>query len=336
MPPTQRQKFGYADDWAIATRDKSMSWRLKPNPNKTEVCCFHLNTKMAHRQLQVYADNHLLTHNTTPKYLGVTLDRTLSFKQHLQNTAAKLRTRNNIIHKLCGTTWGSNASTLRCSALGLVYSTAEYCAPVWLNSAHTRLVDTQLNTTMRLISGTIKSTPTQWLPLLSFIPPPELRRQNALLKTFKKIQNNPNLPIQNEIANANRNRLRSRNPPTRTAEELRANDFQLNNQWSNIQNEAIPAIRDMPGISTTPPGFGLPRKVWSTLNRIRTGHGDCADFRYKWDQIQRPECDCGAERQTIQHITTECPIRRYDGDPEDFLYATPATIEYIYNLDIKL
>ncbi|XP_060534517.1 uncharacterized protein LOC132706936 [Cylas formicarius] len=65
------------------------SWRLKPNPNKTEVCCFHLNTKMAHRQLQVYADNHLLTHNTTPKYLGVALDRTLSFKQHLQNTAAK-------------------------------------------------------------------------------------------------------------------------------------------------------------------------------------------------------------------------------------------------------
>lgn len=103
-------------------------WRLKWNPNKTAVCCFYLNTKMAHGQLQVYADSHLLRHNSTPKYLEVTLDRTLSFKQHFQNTAAKLRARNNIIQKLCGTTLVSNAPTLPCSALALVYSVAEYCS----------------------------------------------------------------------------------------------------------------------------------------------------------------------------------------------------------------
>ena len=25
-----------------------------------------------------------------------------------------------------------------------------------------------------------------------------------------------------------------------------------------------------------PPGFNLPRRLWSTLNRFRTGHGRCA------------------------------------------------------------
>jgi len=107
-----------------------------------------------------------MKHNYTPKYLSVTLDRTLTFRDHLTNIGAKIRTRNNIITKLVGTLWDSATTTLRSSALALVYSTAEYCAPVWLNSAHTNKVDVQLNQTMRIITGSIKSTPVKWLPTL--------------------------------------------------------------------------------------------------------------------------------------------------------------------------
>lgn len=214
MPETRSRKFGYADDWVLTTQHRSFGeteatlssdlaslgtyfrkWRLRPSPNKTETACFHLSNRAANRQLQVYFEDTLLRHNTHPKYLGVTLDRTLTYKRHLENTAAKLRTRNNILHKLCGTSWGSTADTLRTSALGLAYSTAEYGAPIWLNSAHTQKVDTQLNETMRIISGTLKSTPTDWLPILSHIPPPDFRRKAALLREYKRIQGNPQLPI---------------------------------------------------------------------------------------------------------------------------------------------
>lgn len=356
MPGTESRRFGYADDWAIATRHKLVEnteevltddltelgeyfkrWRLKLNPNKTEVCCFHLNNKMANRELQVHIDNQLLRHNSYPKYLGVTLDRTLSFKKHLENTAAKLRTRNNIIHKLCGTTWGSTATTLRCSALGLVYSAAEYCAPVWMNSSHTKIIDTQLNTTMRLISGTIKTTPTQWLPLLSHIPPPDLRRQNALLREFQKILNNPRLPIHGDVNDANLNRLRSRSPPTRSAMDLRENNFRIIPQWQNVRNDRNnPIMKDMPCITETPPGFNLPRRTWTTLNRIRTGHGNCADFHHKWNRIPSAECECGAEKQTIHHITSECPLRKYEGSVSDFACVTQTSIDYMNKLDIRL
>jgi hypothetical protein len=44
------------------------------------------------------------------------------------------------------------------ASLALVYSIAEYCASVWLITVHVSKVDVQLNNTMRLISGTIKST----------------------------------------------------------------------------------------------------------------------------------------------------------------------------------
>ena len=194
--------------------------RLQPSASKTEVACFHLNNRMANRELSVNFGNRLLHHNRYPKYLGVTFDRTLSFKQHLTKTASKLKTRNNIIQKLCGTSWGSSATTLRCSALGLVYSTAEYCAPVWLNSPHANMVDVQLNHTMRLISGTIRSTPSHWLPVLSHFPPPSIPRSIALVREYNKVLQNPQLLINADIEDIGRNRLRSRKRSIRTATNL--------------------------------------------------------------------------------------------------------------------
>jgi hypothetical protein len=71
-----------------------------------------------------------------PKYLGVNLDRSLTYRAHLERIALKLSTRNNIFTKLAGSGWEANANSLRTATFALVYSTAEYCCPVWLNSCH--------------------------------------------------------------------------------------------------------------------------------------------------------------------------------------------------------
>jgi hypothetical protein len=79
----------------------------------------------------------------------------------------------------------SNAQTLWTAFLALVYSSAEYCAPVWLNSAHVHKLDVQLNNIMRLITGTVKSTELQWLPVLGNIASAKLRREAALFRELK-------------------------------------------------------------------------------------------------------------------------------------------------------
>ena len=91
------------------------------------------------------------------------------------------------------------ANTLRSSALALCYSAAEYCAPVWSRSAHTSQVDVQLNSAMRLISGTVRSTPLPWLPVLSNIEPPALQRKAATDKLVEKIVKRDSWPIQPDI-----------------------------------------------------------------------------------------------------------------------------------------
>ena len=85
----------------------------------------------------------------------------------------------NLIAKLAGTSWGASASTLRTSALTLCYSVAEYCCPVWARSSYTNLIDTQLHSSMRLISGCLKPTQLPWLPVLRNVAPPSLRRTAA-------------------------------------------------------------------------------------------------------------------------------------------------------------
>jgi hypothetical protein len=98
-----------------------------------------------------------IQHVDHPKYLGVTLDRTLTYNAHLTKTSKKVSARFNIVRKLAGTGWGAGAETLRTAALAIVYSTVEYCAPVWLNSVHISKIDVQLNNAMRIISGCVKS-----------------------------------------------------------------------------------------------------------------------------------------------------------------------------------
>jgi len=52
---------------------------------------------------------------------------------------------------------------------------------------HTGLVDVQLNSTMCLVSGTLRSTPLPWLPVLANNEPPALYRKAATDKLVKKI-----------------------------------------------------------------------------------------------------------------------------------------------------
>ena len=112
---------------------------------------FHLHNTNATHELSVYLDDQCHRHECHPTYLGVTLDRTLSYREHLTKTAGKLKKQNNVLMKVVGSTWDASANILWSSALALCYSAAEYCAPVWSCSAHTSQVDVQLNSTMRPI-----------------------------------------------------------------------------------------------------------------------------------------------------------------------------------------
>ena len=93
-----------------------------------------LHNKEAKRTLKVKWNRTYLENTLDPKYLSVTLDQTLSYKQHIHNTNMKVTTRNNLLRKLSSSKWGTSASSIRTTALALSYSVAEYAATVWARS----------------------------------------------------------------------------------------------------------------------------------------------------------------------------------------------------------
>ena len=111
--------------------------------------------------------------------LGVTLNRSLTFNEHINKTKAKVSTRNNILRKLTTSKWGATPQVLRASALALSYSAAEYACPIWERSAHAKRLDPVLNESCRLITGCLKPANADNLYLLAGIAPPEMRREAA-------------------------------------------------------------------------------------------------------------------------------------------------------------
>ena len=137
---------------------------------KTVTTAFHLNNREAKRELKIFNNGKLLPYCPTPTYLGVKLDRSLTLRHHIEALRKKLSTRVTLLRRLAGSGWGAGAKTLRTAVLSLVYSTAEYCAPVWCRSAHARLIDSVLNDALRIVTGCLRPTPTDYLPILAGIP----------------------------------------------------------------------------------------------------------------------------------------------------------------------
>ena len=199
LPSMISRKFVYADDLALLhssgnwkdleeTLSQDMStlsaylqtWRLKLSHTKMVTTAFHLNNREAKRELKVYNNGRLLPFCPTPTYLDVKLGRSLTFRHHLV-AMRKKSSRVTLLRPLVGSGWGAGAKTLRIATFSRVHSTVEYCAAVWCRSAHTRLIDSVLNDALRIVTGCLRPTPTDHLPILSGIQPAELRRMGATL-----------------------------------------------------------------------------------------------------------------------------------------------------------
>ena len=126
-------RFAYADDLALlhssgnwkdlnGTLSQDMStlltylqtWKLKLSHTKlSHTKTFHLNNREVKCELKVYNNSRLLPFCPTPTYLGVKLERSLTFRHHLVALRKKLCSRVTLLRRLVGSGWGAGAKTLR-------------------------------------------------------------------------------------------------------------------------------------------------------------------------------------------------------------------------------
>ena len=272
-------------------------------------------------------------------YLGVKLDRTLTYKSHLENLSGKLNARNALVRKVAGTNWGANSHALRTSSLALVYSVADYCAPVWGRSVHTKKIDVCLNNTMRTITGCLRPTPVHDLPVLSGIPPPDLRREEITAKLALKAKENPKSSLHQVMLShpSSTQRLKSRRPFSRQAHELLANGHRTTDKWRGRWANATSRLKQFVGVpsASLPAGANLPRKQWVTLNRLRTGVGRFGAPMKKWGLAVSSACVCGCQNQTAEHVIMDCEVLRPPYGIQGLATLDPDTEQWLSQLEAE-
>lgn len=197
----------HADDLAIWNSEENLStatyrmqealnivttwardWGVVINETKTVASIFSLSTRQETANLQL--NGKKLSMEDSPMYLGVKLDKRLTWNPQIQNMEDRATKRLALMKKLAGTTWGADSSILRKVYIGAVRPIMEYGNTVWATAAKsnmTRLNKVQ-NAGLRLITGALKTTPIEEMERYSNIRPLENRRQEKVLAHSEKLR----------------------------------------------------------------------------------------------------------------------------------------------------
>ena len=234
----------------------------------------------------------------------------------------KLSSRVTLLRRLVDSGWGAGAKTLRIATLSLVYSTAEYCAPVWCRSAHTRLIDSVLNDEIAHSHCMPVSHSIDHLPILSGIQSAELLQMGETLSLAYRGSLDHDHILYGLLSRSSdilQMRLRSRRPFVPPARYLLNNLARLGiraSEWTNHKSKAEyckNASRLCAFVSGTGArliGIGLPGTAWVRLNRLRIGIGLFLSSMHKCGLAPSSNCECGASEQTADHVLTACSIHR--------------------------
>ena len=129
--PTSVKTSLYADDLAIWASSPSVEcatsivqaalnrlvewsskWRLRLNPLKCETSFFSLDPYQSRIQPSLYILNTPLKFNPHPTFLGVTFDRTLSFKHHVLSLQKKFHSRFRAFRSIASASWDPSKESL--------------------------------------------------------------------------------------------------------------------------------------------------------------------------------------------------------------------------------
>ena len=192
----------------------------------------------------------------------------------------KVATRNNLLKKLANSKWGTNASTIRTTALSLCYSIAEYAAPVCARSTYADILDPELNKACRAITGCLKPTYVEDLYLLAGIASPDIRRDVcARMERTKQMEQESHslfghIPARSRLKSM-KDFLTSVNPSYFPAKVVRCNEWQR--RAGDKSRLGMVNLNEEPA-----KGYESPWLTWRCLNRLRTGYICSKEQRKKW------------------------------------------------------
>src|SRR5437762_465599 len=82
-------------------------------------------------------------------------------------------------------------------------------------------------------------------------------------------------------------------------------------EWKTGKTNArrLRSMSQYPGTTTGLKLYGkLKRKQVVMISRLRTGHCHLNQYLHRFNIIETPECECGTEKETIEHYLLNCEL----------------------------
>ena len=165
-------------------------WRLPLNPKKCESSFFFsTDPHQATFQPRLNLLGFPLLFNPTPKFLGVTFDRTLSFGTYVQSLCSKFYPRHKALRSIATASWGLAKESLSLLCNAFVRSVLTYASLGWfpfLCNTATNHLEVLHRAACRVITGCLFSTPSSLLLLEAQLPPLKLTLEHQTLYSFER------------------------------------------------------------------------------------------------------------------------------------------------------
>ena len=142
-------------------------------------------------------DNVILPFEENVKYLGITLDKKLTFSPHITQVATEVKLRLNILKVVSNFNWGADRTTLLRLYTTLCLSKIDYGCQIYGSACKTLLekLDVVHNMGLRLCTGAYKTSPIDSVYVDSGMPPLRFRREELGLRYITRVltsKQNPN------------------------------------------------------------------------------------------------------------------------------------------------
>ena len=148
--------------------------RMSVSPQKSSLTLVTPYTSEFRLEPQVSLLGSPIPVHPTTKILGVTLDRGLTFRQHISEVTARARSRLGVMKALSSTTFGQSQESLTALYKQYVRPVLSYCSPAWapdLAQTHMQTLQRTQNAALRIATGCVRSTPVAHLHAESKVLP---------------------------------------------------------------------------------------------------------------------------------------------------------------------
>ena len=184
------------ETWA---KTNKMEISITPDEKSKTVSCFYTKNYRSESNNKVTPKLKLnginIFHSLAPKFLGVTIDQTLTFNQHATEKSKAMGKRNNILKALSGRSWGQKSSELRSVHVTYNQSAAEYAAGAWVPfTAKTTIekLEVKQREAARIITGCCQDTKSEFLLHEAGLMPIAVRAEQEAVLLYER---NMRLPM---------------------------------------------------------------------------------------------------------------------------------------------